>query len=116
MFAPLLSILLGCSEGPLFDNIQGIEVQVVSPNGLKRTHLELQGLDAGAACLDTQTTEVDQAATESRQLLQTTYLILIRDNRGIRNFEMITDFHMKGNKERYYENRCIYDLLKKYAR
>ena len=116
MFAPMLSILLGCTEGPLFENIQGIEVQVVSPNGLKRQNLEMQGLSEGINCLATQTRQVNQQATESRQLLQTTYLILVRDNRGIRNFEMITDQHMKGNKERYYQNPCIYPIVKKYVK
>lgn len=113
MFAPLLSILLGCSEGPLFDNIQGIEVQVVSPNGLKRTHLQDPELSSAASCLATTTNQVDVSETEKRQLLQTTYLLLIRDNQGIRNFEMLTDQHLKGNKDRYYENRCIHPIVNK---
>lgn len=115
MFAPMLSILLGCSTGPLFENIQGIEVQVVSPNGLKRTNLEQGALQEGIRCLDSSTVQVDQKATETRQLLQTTYLILVHDAKGTRNFEMITDQHMKGNKERYYQNPCIYGVVKKHV-
>ncbi len=112
MFAPVLSILLGCS-GPLFDNIQGIEVQVVSPNGLRRSNLAGPELAAAIDCLTTQTTDVGVEATEKRQLLQTTYLLLIRDNAGIRNFEMLTDYHLKGNKERYYENKCVHEIVLK---
>ena len=115
IFVPLLMTLLGCETAPLFDNIQGIEVQVVSPNGLKRTSLDNTALVQGTDCLANQTGQVDRAATEKRQLLQTTYLLLIRDNSGIRNFEMITDQHMKGNKERYYRNACIHGILKKYV-
>lgn len=114
MFAPLLSLLLACGEGPLFTDIQGIEVQVVSPNGLKRTHLDQTGLKVGIDCLNT-TSQVTQADTEKRQLLQTAYLILVRDANGVRNFEMITDQHLKGNKERYYQNLCIHEILKKYG-
>ncbi len=113
MFAPVLSILLGCS-GPLFDNIQGIEVQVVSPDGLRRSNLSGPELQAAVSCLTSETADVEVEATEKRQLLQTTYLLLIRDNAGIRNFEMLTDYHLKGNKDRYYENKCINDMVQKH--
>ena len=112
--APLLAMLLGCQEGPLFTNIQAVEVQVVSANGLKRTELEQTGLNRVAGCLYN-TSEVKQNATEKRQLLQTTYLMIVRDNTGTRNFEMITDYHMKGNKGRYYENACVHELVKEYV-
>lgn len=114
MIAPMLSLLIGCSEGPLFENITGIEIQAVSPNGLKRTHLEQTGLRQGIDCLYT-TSPTDQATTQKRQLLQTAYLILVRDAAGVRNFEMITDMHMKGNKDRYYENRCILQVIEQYG-
>ncbi len=113
-FAPVLALLVACSDGPLFSNIQGIDVQVVSPNGLKKHTLEGAALAEGAGCLQGNTKEVDEATTQKRQLLQNTYLLLVRDDSGVRNFEMITDYHMKGNKERYYENRCIYQVLKKH--
>ena len=116
-FVPLLALLVACgglSSGPLFSNIQGIDVQVVSPNGLKKHTLDGAALNEGAACLQSATRQVDESTTQKRQLLQNTYLLLVRDDSGVRNFEMITDYHMKGNKERYYENRCIYPLLKKH--
>lgn len=108
---PFLTLLIGCGpSGPLFVNIQDVEVQLHGANGLQRRHLDGPSLEQASACLDA-TVEVDQAATESRQLLQKTYLLLIKDNSGVRNFEMITDHHLKGNGERYYENLCIHAIV-----
>ena len=40
-------------------------------------------------------------------------LLEIKDNRGIRNFELYTDVNLKGNKGKYYENRCILKIINK---
>lgn len=111
LLVPFLTLIIGCGpSGPLFTNIQDVEVQLHGDKGLQRRHLTGPALDQAAACLDT-TVEVDQKATESRQLLQKTYLLLIKDNSGVRNFEMITDYHLKGNGEKYYENLCIHGIV-----
>ena len=115
VFTPLLLALTGClSDPPLFAGISGVTVQHVSSNGLKRAPLEQTGLKKGIDCLY-DTVEVSQEQTEERQLLQETYLIQVKDKFGDRNFELFTDRHMKGNKGKYYESRCIYDIVKMYG-
>ena len=110
----LLALLFGCGTAPTFKGISGVTVQAVSVNGLKRTTLEQTGLKKAIECLYT-TSKVDAQASESRQLLDVTFLVQVKDNYGDRNFELYTDRHMKGNKGNYYENQCIHQIIEEYA-
>ncbi len=65
-------------------------------------------------CLKT-TTEISEGQT-MRELLTTTYLLEISDNRGDRSFELYTRHNMKGNKGKYYVNKCAYDLIQEAKR
>ena len=114
MFGTLLTLLVGCGEAPLFNGIDGVVVQHVSANGLNKTDLQQTGLKLASECLHTGV-EVSMEATEKRQLLQTTYLLIIKDSNGQRNFEMLTDQHIKGNKGKYYEVACLLPLVEQYA-
>ena len=113
--AAALSLTTAClGEGPLFQGINGVTVQQVSPDGLKRRDLEQTGLVEATNCLY-KSQEVNREATLERQLLQTTYLLIIKDRTGDHNFELFTDQHMTGNKGRYYQNKCILDIVRKYG-
>jgi len=106
----LLMGLFGCVQQPLFANIETVEIQEVNVSGLRKSSLEQTGLKRARECLMT-TTEVDQEAAVNRALLRNTFLILVADKRGDQTFELYTDQHMKGNAGRYYENKCIYELI-----
>ena len=112
---PLLSGLLGLGgclpTGPTFNNITGITVQKVTADGLVNDELTDTKLQQTAQCLY-QTQEVAEAGTED-MLLQETYLIQVKDNAGIRSFELYTRSNLKGNKGRYYTNRCIHKLVER---
>jgi hypothetical protein len=110
----LVTALSGCVQQPLFSAIDAVTVQHVSANGLHKTELQQTGLKLTGRCLQT-AVEVNLEATQSRQLLQTTYLLIIKDDIGQRNFEMLTDHHIKGNKGKYYETACLLPLIEEYA-
>lgn len=113
-FAVLIGLLTGCTQEPLFNGIKAVTVQKISASGLQKAELTQTGLQKARQCLN-QTTEVPQTATESRMLMQNTYMLIIIDNTGARNFEMLTDQHLKGNKQRYYENTCIAEIVQQYG-
>ena len=86
-FAMMISLLTGCTEAPLFNGVQAVTVQKISAQGLQKANLTQTGLKLASECLD-KTTEVDQSATEKRQLLQNTYMVIVTDASGARNYEM----------------------------
>ena len=114
--ASLLLILTGCTGGPLFTNIQGVSVQRISRDGLKHTELDQTGLRDTSDCLyRTASVGSDDSGMAQRPLLQEPMFIMVRDNSGVRNFELFTDRHLKGNKGKYYVNPCLYDLIQKHS-
>jgi len=108
----LATALIGCvPEGPPFTNVQAITIQQISPNGLTKRDVESPKLlREMSSCLYT-TQKVNEEHSQKRNLLQTTYLVDIKDNSGIRSFELFTDQHLKGNKGNYYFNKCFYTLI-----
>lgn len=91
---------------PVFRGVQSVEFQASGADGLTRRHLANDELERAARCLET-TVEVEPEAAERAPLARKTHLVLVGDDHGMRNFELLTDEHLKGNGERYYENRCI---------
>jgi len=108
----LVAALVGCApDGPTFVNVEAITVQQISRNGLEKEPISSQAqLQEMARCLYT-SQEVTEEHSQTRNLLQTTYLLDIKDTHGIRSFELFTDQHLKGNKGNYYANRCLYKLI-----
>jgi hypothetical protein len=108
----LAAALLGCApSGPTFVNVESVVVQQIRRDGLtKRDISSKKKLRDVANCLYT-TTEVTEEDSRKRNLLQTTFLIDIKDVHGIRSFELFTDQHLKGNKGNYYFNKCLHTLI-----
>ncbi len=108
----LVAALMGCAPpGPTFVNVEAVVVQQISANGLTKREISSKKMLRDVAnCLYT-TTQVTEEDSRSRNLLQTTYLIDIKDVHGIRSFELFTDQHLKGNKGNYYFNSCLHALI-----
>lgn len=109
-----LSSLTACGGGPVFARINEVKVRHIGPSGLTETTLEQAEHQAMVKCLK-QTKEIDEGQAK-RDLLQTTYLLEISDNRGDRSFELYTRHNMKGNKGKYYVNKCAYDIIQEAKR
>lgn len=111
---PAIAILLltACaSSGPLFVNVETITIQQISPDGLtKRDINHGKALKETSDCLYS-SVQVTEEHSRGRRLLQTTFLIDVKDAYGIRSFELFTDQHLKGNKGNYYHNACLYKLI-----
>lgn len=105
-----LALFAGCQSGPTFSGVQSVKVQRVGGDGLHGVELGATAQRRAHDCLYT-TTEVTEEAVGNELLLQDVYLIEIRDNAGIRSFELYTARHMKGNKGKYYLNDCIYKII-----
>lgn len=104
-----LTLLFGCTEAPVYQNITGVTIHTQDSAGTSRKSLEGKQLKAAVACLyDTQNIEPEQA---SEQLLGSIYIIEVKDQFGDRMFELFTNENLKGNKGRYYQNKCIYGVL-----
>lgn len=107
---PLLLAACGQS-GPVFSGISAVKVRHMSTGGLSSTDLTGADLKAAVQCLGG-TTEI--AANDADELLlTTTYLLVIRDRMGDRNFELYTENNLKGNKNKYYANPCIHKIVVK---
>lgn len=106
-------LLLGataCSNAAPFNGISSVTVRHIGEGGLKNKEFTAAEMQQLVGCLYT-TVEIEEAMTK-QELLQTTYLIEISDGLGDRSFELYTDENMKGNKGKYYVNRCMHDLIK----
>jgi len=114
--AGIVVLLTACATaGPTFMNVEEITVQQISPDGLKKFQItKKKDLKEAAGCLYT-TATVTEEHSQSRNLLQTTFLIDVKDTSGIRSFELFTDQHLKGNKGNYYHNTCIYKIIQNHG-
>ena len=101
--------LFGCAENPVFNKIREVEVRQIGPEGLVEKTFEGPEADRIRQCLY-KSKEID--GDEGKQLLQSTYLLQVKDNYGERSFELYTESNMKGNKGKYYTNDCIYGLVR----
>ena len=71
--------------------------------------------DTSECLLKTRLISSEDSDMGERPLLQEPMFIMVRDNSGVRNFELFTDRHLKGNKGQYYVNTCLYNLIQKHS-
>ncbi|MEZ4321285.1 MAG: hypothetical protein R3F61_27665 [Myxococcota bacterium] len=105
----VMGALTACESGPVFNRVTSVKVRHIGTSGLTETYLAPQQEKQMIKCLN-ETREI-QENQALRDLLQTTYLLEIDDARGDRSFELYTTQNLKGNKGKYYVNRCVYRLI-----
>jgi len=110
-------VLAGCgnAEPPLFEGVTKVVILPVGSGGLMRKEVSSADLPKVTSCLYRGTTEI-AAEKASEELLAVVFLIEINDKRGARSFELYTDKNLKGNRGKYYENKCIYELISNLTR
>lgn len=112
VFATLLS-LGGClPEGPLFAGITKVKAKQVTVDGTKTVDFGDVIIRKVANCLY-QSVEVS-SGDAAENLLPEVYLVDVTDNAGTRTFELYTRENLKGNKGKYYRNRCLYGLIQEW--
>lgn len=105
----LLGSTLGCGDQKTFNGINSVQVRKISAEGLEEMYYEGEELKRLTNCLY-KSKEIPE--DQGKQLLQSTYLIQVKDRNGERSFELYTESNMKGNKGKYYMNDCIYGLVR----
>lgn len=100
----------GCASPPVFDTITTVTVRSQSPGGLETRALEGSQLEDARACLQ-ETVEISFDVVK-KEVIQDILMIQIKDRLGDRMFEFFTDENFKGNKGKYYRNRCLYRIIK----
>jgi hypothetical protein len=104
-----LTLLFGCTEAPVYQNITGVTIHTQTAAGTSRKAIEGKKLQEAIRCLyNTENIEESQASDE---LLGSIYILEVKDQFGDRMFELYTNENLKGNKGRYYRNTCIYGVL-----
>ena len=104
-----LAGLMACDSGPTFNGIQQVKVRHIGTGGLVEKTLTQDEEKRLKKCLYN-TREISESQA-LRDLLQTTYLLEISDSKGDRSFELYTMENLKGNKGKYYNNRCVYAII-----
>jgi hypothetical protein len=99
-----------CTSAPVYSNITEVVVRLQTPSGTSKETLAGDKLEKAKNCLY-DTTEISREESKT-ELLQEIVLIEVKDRLGDRMFEFYTDENFKGNKGKYYRNRCMYRLLK----
>ncbi len=110
VLATALSLLTGCGESATYQGISGVTIHHQTSGGTSKQELSGDDLAEAMACL--YTTRAIEQEEASSDLLATIYLIEVKDRLGDRMFELYTNRNLKGNKGKYYENRCIYKFIK----
>lgn len=106
----LLQGMGGCASPPVFTQISEIVVQTQGPSGISRQPLTGEKLERAKNCLyDTE--EIRAEATKAEPL-QEILLLQVKDRHADRVFEFVTDENLKGNKGKYYRNRCVFGIIK----
>lgn len=105
-----LASLIGCTASPVYNTIAGVIVHSQTPGGTSKDELSGDRLEKARACLY-QTEEIQNSESKS-DLLQEILLIQVKDRYGDRMFEFYTDENFKGNKGKYYRNKCMYKVIK----
>lgn len=105
-----LASLVGCTASPVYNTIDGVTVHSQTPGGTSKDELTGERLEQARQCLDT--TEEIPNSESKEDLLQEILLVQVKDRYGDRMFEFYTDENFKGNKGKYYRNRCMYKIIK----
>jgi hypothetical protein len=98
----------------VFLGISEITLNTQTATGIHKVVLEGDRLKEAAACLESQTVEIDPEA-QSQDVLQEILLMGVKDRLGDRMFELTTGQNFSGNKGKFYQNACIYRTIKKGA-
>ena len=108
-----LSSLFGCEKPPIYLEISRVVVhQESGASGTKKIELRGEKLDRAMQCLYS-TQEIEQGEANA-ELLQSDIVVLqVVDRIGDRMFELYTTENFKGNKGKYYRNRCIYGIIQR---
>ncbi len=108
-----LSSLVGCEKPPIYSNINKVIVhhQTVA-SGTQKTELVGQQLQRAIRCLYT-TEEVTEEEALQQDFIQAIVVIQVVDRIGDRMFELFTNENFKGNKGKYYRNRCIHAIVRR---
>jgi hypothetical protein len=109
VLATALTLLTACGTSATYQDITGVTIHHQTSGGTSKDVLTGDELAAATQCLYS-TRAIDQAEA-SQDLLATIYLVEVKDRLGDRMFELYTNRNMKGNKGKYYENRCIYKII-----
>ncbi|MEM6927547.1 MAG: hypothetical protein AAF602_11500 [Myxococcota bacterium] len=108
-----LSCLVGCEEPPIYSNIRSVTVhQQTGASGTQKTELTGEKLERAVQCL-ARTVETTEEESKKADFIQDIVVIQVVDRIGDRMFELFTKEHLKGNKGKYYQNRCIYGIIRK---
>jgi hypothetical protein len=105
-----LASVVGCTASPVYNTIGGVIVHSQSPGGTSKDELVGERLENARNCL--YTTEEIENSEAKQELLQEILLVQVKDRYGDRMFEFYTDENFKGNKGKYYRNRCLYKIIK----
>lgn len=104
--------LQGCATPPVFLGVTDVSLNTQTASGIHRVVLEGDRLTEARTCLETQTMEISPDA-QSQEVLQEILLMGVKDKLGDRMFELTTTTNFSGNKGKFYQNPCIYRIIRK---
>ncbi|MEQ1505685.1 MAG: hypothetical protein ABMB14_25855 [Myxococcota bacterium] len=110
LLGALIGGWVGCTSAPVYNTITEVTVHLQTPGGTSRKALEGDQLERAKNCLYS-TVEIDREESKS-ELIQEILLIEVKDRYGDRMFEFYTDENFKGNKGKYYQNHCMYHVIR----
>lgn len=105
-----LSMMLGCSVAPVYQDISAVTIHTQTSAGTARRELSGKKLEAAARCLYS-TTVTERTDESEEDLLGSIFILEVKDRLGDRMFELYATEYMKGNKGKFYRNDCIYEIL-----
>ena len=108
---PAFGLMLGCSANEAFSGIQSVKIRHNGSRGLETATMTSRQHDQLVQCLY-QTMPLEDDSTAELELLPSTYLVQVKDNKGDRLFELYTKSNLKGNRGKYYQNLCLHPLVK----
>jgi hypothetical protein len=100
----------GCASPPVFTQITEVVIKTQGPSGVSYQPLTGEKLDRARGCL--YHTEEIKKEDSKKEPLQEILLLQVKDRYADRVFEFYTDENLKGNKGKYYRNRCVFGIIK----
>ena len=110
LWVALPCALASCWAGAVFSSIESTKVHYLSTQGLVERKMTLSRQRDVITCLTGQTFRILEEQREE-ELLPTSYLIEVVERSGSRSFELLSRNNL-ADKSGYYENRCIYELVR----
>jgi hypothetical protein len=106
----LPALWTGCTSPPVFTQITEVVVKTQGPGGTSSEPLTGERLDRARHCL--YATEEIKKEDSKKEPLQEILLLQVKDRFADRVFEFYTNENLKGNKGKYYRNRCMFGIIK----